>query len=107
MAARSILIAGSTGKQGGSVIAALLAAKADYQILALTRDASSPSATKLAAKSPNIKLVEGNMDDADAIFKNARKATSSPIWGVFSVQVGPSTNSGPCSPSDEESRHLV
>ncbi|KAM0416812.1 hypothetical protein ACHAPD_005749 [Fusarium lateritium] len=67
---RTLLITGATGKQGGSVVAALLAAQADFNILALTRDASSPSAKKLAAKSPKITLVEGNLDDADAIFTN-------------------------------------
>lgn len=84
---RTVLITGATGKQGGSVVAALLAAKADYQILALTRDASSVSAQRLAAKSSKITIVQGNLDEADEVFKTARKATSSPIWGVFSVQV--------------------
>ncbi|KAG8358514.1 hypothetical protein FVEN_g3774 [Fusarium venenatum] len=70
---RTLLITGATGKQGGSVVAALLAAQADFNILALTRDASSPSAKKLAAKSPKITLVEGNLDDADAIFTNVSK----------------------------------
>ncbi|CEI41795.1 unnamed protein product [Fusarium venenatum] len=86
---RTLLITGATGKQGGSVVAALLAAQADFNILALTRDASSPSAKKLAAKSPKITLVEGNLDDADAIFTNVSKVTTSPVWGVFSVQARP------------------
>jgi uncharacterized protein YbjT (DUF2867 family) len=84
---RTVLITGATGKQGGSVVAALLEAKADFEILAVTRDASSGGAQKLQAKSSNIKLVEGNLDDPEKIFANAHKATSQPIWGVFSVQV--------------------
>ena len=54
---RTILVTGATGKQGGAVVNALLAANADFQILALTRDAQSASAQRLAKKSPNIKLV--------------------------------------------------
>lgn len=84
---RTVLVTGATGKQGGSVIAALLEAKADFEILAVTRDASSSGAQKLQAKSSNIKLVEGNLDEPEKIFDDARKATSQPIWGVFSVQV--------------------
>lgn len=84
---RTVLVTGATGKQGGSVIAALLEAKADFEILAVTRDASSSGAQKLQAKSSNIKLVEGNLDEPEKIFDDARKATLQPIWGVFSVQV--------------------
>jgi hypothetical protein len=84
---KTVLITGATGKQGGSVVDALLSAKADFEILAVTRDASSGGAQKLQKKSSNIKLVEGNLDEPEKIFTNARKATSEPIWGVFSVQV--------------------
>ncbi|KAJ6038331.1 hypothetical protein N7499_004516 [Penicillium canescens] len=84
---RTVLITGATGKQGGSLVAALLKAKADFEVLAVTRDASSGGAHKLQAKSPNIKLVEGNLDEPERIFDNAHKVTSHPIWGVFSVQV--------------------
>ena len=86
---RAILVTGATGKQGGAVIAALLAQKASFQLLALTRDSSSASARRLASKSPNITLIEGNLDDARSVFEKAKKATSAPIWGVFSVQVCP------------------
>ncbi|CAG8019570.1 unnamed protein product [Penicillium olsonii] len=84
---KTILITGATGKQGGSVITALLNANADVEILAVTRDASSGGAQKVKAKSSNIKLVEGNLDDAEKIFENARGVTSQPVWGVYSVQV--------------------
>ncbi|KHN98013.1 nucleoside-diphosphate-sugar epimerase family protein [Metarhizium album ARSEF 1941] len=83
---RALLITGATGKQGGSVIKSLLAKNPDFQILAVTRDTTSPGAKKLAAASPKITLVQGNLDDAEGIFKNATKATRVPIWGVFSVQ---------------------
>lgn len=84
---RALLITGATGKQGGSVIRALLAANADFDILAVTRDSSSPSAKKLVEKSPRISLVQGNLNDAEGIFDTAKAASKVPIWGVFSVQV--------------------
>ncbi|KAH8660170.1 hypothetical protein BX600DRAFT_383610 [Xylariales sp. PMI_506] len=93
---RSILVTGATGKQGGSLIKALLAARADFQILAVTRDASSSGAQRLAAKSSNIQIIQGNLDDTDAIFKAAEiKAASRPIWGVFSVQTPAFNKEGP------------
>lgn len=84
---RAILITGATGKQGRAVIDALLSATSDFQLLAVTRDANSPSAQKLASKSKLISIVQGNLDDTEEIFKEAKKATSLPIWGAFSVQV--------------------
>ncbi|KAF1946951.1 NAD(P)-binding protein [Clathrospora elynae] len=86
MTARALLITGATGKQGGSVVDALLKANAPYEILVLTRDAQSPSSKRLLKESPKIKLVTGNLDAADEIFKKAKEATKTPIWGVFSVQ---------------------
>lgn len=59
---RAILITGATGKQGRAVIDALLAATSDFQLLAVTRDANSPSAQKVAPKSKLISLVQGNLD---------------------------------------------
>jgi uncharacterized protein YbjT (DUF2867 family) len=87
MALRTVLITGATGKQGGSLVDALLQANAPYKILALTRDAQSSSSKKLQQKSPNIRLVTGNLDAVDEIFKTAKQSTNEPIWGVYSVQV--------------------
>ena len=89
MAARAILITGATGKQGGAVINALLKRKTDFEILALTRNPQSPSAQRLARKHPNIKLLDGNLDAIDDVFRKARETTKLPIWGVFNVQVCP------------------
>jgi len=66
---------------------ALLKANSELQILALTRNAQSASAQRLAQKSPKIKLVTGNLDTIEDVFNSARQATNLPIWGVFSVQV--------------------
>ncbi|KAF7620836.1 hypothetical protein AFLA_006131 [Aspergillus flavus NRRL3357] len=83
---RTLLITGATGKQGGSVINNLLIQDADFEILAVTRDAQSNGTQKLLKKSSKIKLVEGNLDHPEDIFRQAQKVTRQPIWGVFSVQ---------------------
>jgi uncharacterized protein YbjT (DUF2867 family) len=87
MASRALLITGATGKQGGSVVNALLKANAPFEILALTRNAQSASAQRLLQKSPKIKLVTGDFSNINNIFQQAKAATNAPIWGVFSVQV--------------------
>ncbi|RAK84434.1 NAD(P)-binding protein [Aspergillus costaricaensis CBS 115574] len=71
----AVLITGATGKQGGALIRNLLLRKAPFEILA-----------KLASLSANIMLVEGDLDNPGAIFRNAQRLTTSPIWGVYSVQ---------------------
>jgi uncharacterized protein YbjT (DUF2867 family) len=81
------LICGATGKQGGAVLNNLIKQKANFNILAVTRNATSPSAQRLLQKSSSIKLVQGDLADPAAIFKTARGLTQQPIWGVFSVQV--------------------
>lgn len=90
---RALLITGATGKQGGAVINALLARQpSDFLLLAATRNAQSASAKRLAAKSGRIKLVQGDLDAAPALFTSAKAAAGSvPLWGVFSVQTVPSS----------------
>ncbi|MCJ1319739.1 hypothetical protein MMC15_005075 [Xylographa vitiligo] len=80
---KSILVFGATGKQGGALIKQLLDSQSDpqFKILALTRNTTSAKATDLASK-PNVSLVEGDLNDCEAIFKK-----TVPVWGVFSVQV--------------------
>ncbi|RAL08754.1 NAD(P)-binding protein [Aspergillus homomorphus CBS 101889] len=88
----AILVTGATGKQGGSVVRNLLAQNAPFDILAVTRNAQSSSAQKLAQQSPKIKLLEGNLDNPEALFRAAKSAISTPIWGVFSVQAADPRN---------------
>ncbi|KAL2015339.1 hypothetical protein VTK56DRAFT_5783 [Thermocarpiscus australiensis] len=95
--AKTLLITGATGKQGGAVIDALLDLDkqgTQFTILAVTRDASSAAATRLLAKAPhgNLRLVQGNLNDVPALFEAARQASpdpsrDSPVWGVYSVQL--------------------
>ncbi|CAF9935657.1 MAG: hypothetical protein ALECFALPRED_006510 [Alectoria fallacina] len=86
---KPLLVLGATGKQGKKVIETILASdsKANFTILALTRNPDSASAKALAAKSTIIKLVKGNLDDTPNVFKAALEASGgAPIWGIFSVQ---------------------
>lgn len=86
MTTRKILVSGATGKQGGAVVKALLASPPPfpYEILALTRKASSTAAQSLASK-PNVSVIQGDLNDCPAIFEKAGGDKS--IWGVFSVQL--------------------
>ncbi|KAI1851363.1 hypothetical protein JX265_000403 [Neoarthrinium moseri] len=91
--AKVLLITGATGNQGGAVIDALLSLKSTaFNILAVTRNASGAGAKRLSAKSPSIKIVQGDLDDVPAIFREASKVESKPIWGVYSVQVSMGKN---------------
>lgn len=118
---KSILIVGATGKQGGATLRAL-AATADptTRLLAVTRDATSASAQKLVAKYPGqVTLVQGNLDDSEALFIAAEKAlssspssssttntTDSKIWGVFSVQL-PEFNKTGAATEERQGKNLV
>jgi len=86
---KAILVTGATGKQGGSVIDALIASPktSEYIILAVTRDAHGAGAQKLAKKANNIRVVGGNLDDVPGLFDEAKKVAEQDIWGVYSVQV--------------------
>jgi len=90
--APAILVCGATGKQGGALINQLIRENADFEILALTRDEKSPSAQHLVQKSPNIKLIQGDLADPTKIFDAAEAVAGGPVWGVFSVQVYPISN---------------
>jgi len=79
MADRKLLITGATGKQGGAVIDALLSSSSPFQILALTRNASSARAQSLASK-PSVTVVEGDVTEPGPIFSK-----HGPIYGVFLV----------------------
>ncbi len=85
---KPLLVLGATGKQGKKLITTILASpsKDSFTILALTRKPESASAKAVAARSPTIKLIKGNLDDVPAVFKAALEATDGEkIWGVFSV----------------------
>jgi len=86
-APKTLLITGATGKQGRALIDTLLSSPnpTTFNILALTRKASSSSALSLCKLATNIQIVEGNLSDSRAIFASARNLTTEPVWGVFGV----------------------
>jgi uncharacterized protein YbjT (DUF2867 family) len=77
--ARTILVTGATGRQGGAVAARLLAD--GWRVRALTRDASSANARALAEAGAEV--VVGDLDDRASLDRAAAGA-----WGVFSVHAG-------------------
>ncbi|KAJ5567973.1 hypothetical protein N7450_010459 [Penicillium hetheringtonii] len=83
----TILITGATGKQGSSLIQSLTQKKSPFQLLAVTRNTQSPSAQKLVQKFPNVKLIQGDLDNPGELFERAQVLSSAPISGVFSVQL--------------------
>ena len=74
-----ILVAGATGKQGGSVVRALL--RAGRSVRALVRDPASTGAQALAAR--GVEVVKGDYHDSASL-----DAAMTGAWGVFSVQMG-------------------
>jgi uncharacterized protein YbjT (DUF2867 family) len=80
---KTIAVVGATGKQGCSVVKALLAsasAKEYDTIRCLTRNAKSEKAKTLAALSPVIQMVEGHMGDVTSL-----KRAFAGAWAVFAV----------------------
>ncbi|KAJ7778426.1 NAD(P)-binding protein [Mycena metata] len=72
-----VVVVGSTGKQGGSVIQALAESDKEYRIRGLTRDVSKPQAQRIATQGVemmNVNLTADNADAARAAFKGANIA---------------------------------
>lgn len=85
---KPILVTGATGNQGGAVLDALIKQNSnDFVILALTRNATSPGAQRMSAKSESVRVLQGDMDHPETIFAEAQKLVGAPVWGVFMVQV--------------------
>ena len=76
--ARTILVIGATGNQGGGLVGHLLASK-DWHVRGMTRAPDSDAARALAAR--GVEVVAGDMDDSTTLDTAMRRA-----YGVFSVQ---------------------
>lgn len=88
-----ILVAGATGKQGRALIKSLQPTSDSddipFQVLALTRSASSSGAQRLAQER-HVQVVEGDIDSPESIRKVYEDAKGSGgIWGVFCVLAYP------------------
>lgn len=71
-AAPLVVVVGSTGNQGGSVIQALAESDKPYRIRGLTRNVGQPSAQTLASQGVemvNVSLTVENVDAVKAAFK--------------------------------------
>ncbi len=87
--ARKILVTGATGKQGGATVTALLDARKDaseFEILALTRNPSSPKAQALAEKQ-GVSVVKGDLLD-EASLLAALQGVDSAVLVTDFVGVG-------------------
>jgi uncharacterized protein YbjT (DUF2867 family) len=86
---KRIIVTLSTGKQGSGVVKALAkrneSGKATYEILAVTRSASSSKAQSLA-KLPGVVLLESAYDPASIFEKAQTTGAGGDIYGAFSVQ---------------------
>lgn len=76
---RPILVTGATGKQGGAVVRALLAA--GRPVRAMTRDPGSAAGQALAAQ--GVDVVKGDFNDPASL-----DAALAGVDGVFSMQMG-------------------
>lgn len=93
-ATKAILITGATGKQGGSVLNQLAShsSASQFTLLAVTRDAGSPSAKRIVERHPKVLLVQGDLNDVPRLFSSAKSTLKEAgkleqIWGVYSVQI--------------------
>ncbi|KAK5167334.1 uncharacterized protein LTR77_007033 [Saxophila tyrrhenica] len=76
---RRLVVTGATGKQGGGLINALLdLSPQPFEIYAVTRNTTSGGSKALASK--GVKLIQGDFENAEQIFKQVEKP-----WGLFSV----------------------
>jgi uncharacterized protein YbjT (DUF2867 family) len=66
LAAPLVVVVGSTGNQGGSVIQALAESDREYRIRGLTRDVTKPAAQKLAGEGVEMVNVSLTVENADA-----------------------------------------
>jgi uncharacterized protein YbjT (DUF2867 family) len=78
MNAKTILVTGATGQQGGAVARHLLKDRA-FTVRALTRSPNKPAARTLAQQGAEI--FQGDLDDLGSIRRALEK-----VYGVFSVQ---------------------
>jgi uncharacterized protein YbjT (DUF2867 family) len=85
--AKSILVIGATDNQGDSVLRALNVhpafSSSEYTVYAVTRNPESPSARTIAAKFSAIKIVRGDLSNAQAVFR----ALPSAPWAVYVMTV--------------------
>ncbi|KAK4196360.1 hypothetical protein QBC40DRAFT_10161 [Triangularia verruculosa] len=102
MASNTILVVGATGRQGGAVVKALLdlpAQNLPIRILALTRNAQSKNAKKLAESHKGVlEIIQGDSSQPKPIFKTLPKGS---VDGLFIVTVPPMDDRSNVSEEDQ------
>ncbi len=79
MSTETILVVGGTGNQGRAVIDQLTERETEYEILALTRDASTDHAQ--ATADLGVELVEGDLHDPDTLHPHVERADK--LWATI------------------------
>ncbi|KZT59953.1 NAD(P)-binding protein [Calocera cornea HHB12733] len=79
MSMKVVLVTGATGKQGGSLVNALLD-RGGFAIRALTRNVNTEAAKELAAK--GVAVVPGDLSDKDSLSKACKD-----VYAVFGVSI--------------------
>lgn len=69
--AKSVLICGATGQQGGALVKQLLKRGDAFKPIAFTRNTDSPSAKKLSSQ--GVELVKGSFSDRQTLVKALQK----------------------------------
>lgn len=67
MSPKLIVVFGATGKQGGSVVDALLKSAESYSVRAVTRNPNTDKARALAAR--GVEVVTGDLDHYNSLLK--------------------------------------
>jgi uncharacterized protein YbjT (DUF2867 family) len=67
LAAPLVVVVGSTGNQGGSVIQALADSDRPYRIRGITRDITKPAAQKLSSQGVEMMNLSLTADNANAV----------------------------------------
>ena len=67
MSPKLIVVFGATGKQGGSVVDALLKSAESYSVRAVTRNPNADKAHALVAR--GVEVVTGDLDDYNSLLK--------------------------------------
>lgn len=81
MDTQTVLVVGATGNQGNAVIEELNNAETDYEVLGLTRDASTDHAQ--ATADLGAELVEGDLAEPDTLRPHVERADK--VWATINV----------------------
>jgi hypothetical protein len=82
--ARALLVTSTAGQSCGTLLNVSPKASVDFEIISVTRNAQSASPRKLPARLSNIKLVNGDLDAIDSVFRKLKQPPDF-LYGVSSA----------------------